>query len=202
MLETSQTSESLDISRLGSRPSLCGPDVLLRRQARFAGHAAREVGADAGYASQDSYAALASLKTTALIPPQPAAQHQAAQAARERMRTPAGRDAAIDRQTHAEGAIAELKHHGMGRSRCRGTRKTQLQLLAAATAINLKRLLSAHTARADAQAHDHATNYPTITNLLDLLNRCLAEIERLATTDSSTGSLGVRRRAPSSRRPM
>lgn len=157
-------------------------------RARFAGHAAREVGADAGYASQDSYAALESLKTTALIPPQPAAQHQAAQAARERMRTPAGRDAAIDRQTHAEGAIAELKHHGMGRSRCRGTRKTQLQLLAAATAINLKRLLSAHTARADAQAHDRATNYPTITNLLDLLNRCLAEIDRLATTDSSTGS--------------
>jgi hypothetical protein len=189
---------------LGWRSSLCGPDVLLRRQARFAGHAAREVGADAGYASQDSYAALASLKTTAPIPPQPAAQHQAAQAARERMRTPAGRDAAIDRQTHAnaEGAIAELKHHGMGRSRCRGTRKTQLQLLAAATEINLKRLLSAIRPAPTRRPTTTPPTYPTITNLLDLLNRCLAEIDRLATTDSSTGSLGVRRRAPSSRRPM
>lgn len=157
-------------------------------RARFAGHAAREVGADAGYASQASYAALGSLKATALIPPQPAAKHPAAQAARERMRTPVGRDSAIDRQTHAEGAIAELKHHGMGRSRCRGIRKTQLQLLAAATAINLKRLLSAQKARADAQARDRATDHIAITSLLDLLSRCLAETDRLAATDSSTGS--------------
>ncbi len=98
-------------------------------RARFAGHAVREVGADAGYASQASYATLDGLKATALIPPQPGAKHSAAEAARARMRTPAGRDTAIDRQTHAEGAISELKHHGMTRSRCRGTRKTQLQLL-------------------------------------------------------------------------
>ncbi len=61
-------------------------------------------------------------------------------------------------------------------------------LLAAATAINLKRLLNAHAARADAQARDRITDYPTITSLLDLLTRCLAEIDRLAPTDSSTGS--------------
>ncbi|MCA1681358.1 MAG: transposase, partial [Actinobacteria bacterium] len=109
-------------------------------RARFAGHSVAELAADSGYASQDSYAALDALKTTALIAPQPAAKHAAAAQARERMRTPTGRDAAVDRQAHAEGTIAELKRHGAGRARCRGTRLVQLQLLAAATAINLKRL--------------------------------------------------------------
>src|SRR3954447_2611056 len=117
-------------------------------RARFAGHAVSELAADAGYASQDSYATLARLKTRALIPPQPGAKPPAAVAARERMRTATGRDAAIDRQTHAEGAISELKHHGLDRARCRGTRKLRLQLLIAATAINLKRLLAAHDGRA------------------------------------------------------
>ncbi len=112
-------------------------------RARFAGHAVEELAADAGYAGQDSYAALDRLATTALIPPQPGAKHPAAVAARERMRTPAGRDAALDRQAHAEGAISELKRHGLDRARCRGTRKLQLQLLIAATAVNLKRLLGA-----------------------------------------------------------
>ena len=104
------------------------------------------------------------------------------------MRTPAGRDTAIDRQTHAEGAIAELKHHGMGRARCRGTRKTQLQLLAAATAINLKRLLTALDARSDGQTGDTGTDYAAITGLLDLLTRCLTELGHLTMTESSTGS--------------
>ncbi|MBA3358449.1 MAG: transposase [Thermoleophilaceae bacterium] len=157
-------------------------------RARFAGHAAREIGADAGYASQASYTTLGRLKATALIPPQPGARHDAARAARARMRTPVGRDTAIDRQTHAEGAIAELKHHGMTRARCRGTRRTQLQLLAAATAINLKRLLTAHSAQADTQTGHSAPNYPAITGLLDLLTHCLAEIARLTATESSTGS--------------
>lgn len=157
-------------------------------RARFAGHAARELGADAGYASQASYAALAALKATALIPPQPGARHASAEAARARMRTPVGRDTAIDRQAHAEGAIAELKHHGLRRARCRGTRKTQLQLLAAATAINLKRLLNAQDARADGQTGDNGTDYAAITGLLDLLTRCLTEIDRLTAADSSTGS--------------
>jgi transposase len=157
-------------------------------RARFAGHAAREVGADAGYASLASYTRLESMKAVALIPPQPGAKHTAAQAARARMRTPTGRDVAIDRQTHAEGAIAELKHHGMRRARCRGTRRTQLQLLAAATAINLKRLLTAQTARSDGHTGDSDTNHATITGLLDLLTHSLAEIARLTPAQSSTGS--------------
>lgn len=157
-------------------------------RARFAGHGAREVGADAGYSSRASYAALAALKATALIPPQPGARHASAEAARARMRTPVGRDSAIDRQAHAEGAIAELKHHGLHRARCRGTRKTQLQLLAAATAINLKRLLNAQDARSDGQTGGNGTDYAAITGLLDLLTRCLTEIDRLTAADSSTGS--------------
>ena len=162
-------------------------EVLIGR-ARFAGHAVSEIGADAGYASQASYATLDQLKTTALIPPQPGARHAAAEAARSRMRTPAGRDCAIDRQAHAEGTISELKHHGMRRSRCRGTRKTQLQLLTAATAINLKRLLNAQNTRADGQTGEPGTNHAVITGLLDLLTRCLTEIDRLTTAENSTGS--------------
>jgi transposase len=157
-------------------------------RARFAGHAAKEVSADAGYASQASYATLDSLKATALIPPQPGARHLAAEAARARMRTPVGRDAAIDRQAHAEGAIAELKHHGMRRARCRGTRKIQLQLLAAATAINLKRLLAAQQAHSHRQTGANGTPHAAITGLLDLLTSCLTELDHLATAESSTGS--------------
>jgi transposase len=157
-------------------------------RARFAGHAVVEVGADAGYASLASYAKLQSLKTVALIPPQPGAKHSAAQAARERMRSPVGRDTAVDRQTHGEGAISELKHHGMGRARCRGTRKTQLQLLAAATAINLKRLLAAQDAGTHGHTADRACNHAMITGLLELLSHCLAEINRLTTAQTSTGS--------------
>ena len=157
-------------------------------RARFAGHAAREVGADAGYASLASYTRLESLKVTALIPPQPGAQHEAAIAARQRMRTPVGRDVAIDRQTHAEGAISELKHHGLTRARCRGTRKLQLQLLAAATAINLKRLLKAQDERSGTQTGDRGTQLATITGLNRILARCLAELELVNETESSTGS--------------
>jgi hypothetical protein len=157
-------------------------------RARFAGHTAREVGADAGYASLASYAKLQALDTIALIPPQPGAQHPAAHAARERMNTPTGRDTAIDRQTHAEGAISELKHHGMSRARCRGTRKTQLQLLAAATAINLKRLLDAGKDRTDSQPGNAGSTYTTITGLLTLLGHCLAEIAHLTPTQTSTSS--------------
>jgi transposase len=153
-------------------------EVLVGR-ARFAGHTAREVGVDAGYASQASYATLDRLKSTALIPPQLGARHAAAEAARARMRSADGRDTAIDRQTHAEGAIAELKHHGLKRARCRGTRKTQLQLLAAATAINFKRLLAAQDARAEGQTGDTGNDYAAITGLLDLLQRCLTEIDRI-----------------------
>src|SRR3954449_1225535 len=157
-------------------------------RARFAGHSVAELAADSGYASQDAYAALDKLKTVALIPPQPGAKHAAAEQARERMRTPAGRDAAFDRQAHAEGAIAELKHHGADRARCRGTRLLQLQLLAAATAINLKRLLRAYTATADGKTGDPGTHAATITALTGLLARVLDAIGHLTVADSSTGS--------------
>src|SRR3954447_15166408 len=160
----------------------------LIRRARFAGHSAEEVVADAGYASQAAYEMLDALKSTALIPPQPRATHAAAEAARERMRTATGRDAAFDRQAHAEGAISELKRHGAGRARCRGTRLLQLQLLAAATAINLKRLLSHQDALGHTQTSDSTARLHTIGWLTALLARCLNEIDRLAAADSSTGS--------------
>jgi transposase len=162
-------------------------ETLIRR-ARFAGHRAGEVAADAGYASQAAYATLDALNATALIPPQPGARHAAAEAARARMRTPTGRDAALDRQAHAEGAISELKHHGAGRARCRGTRLLQLQLLAAATAINLKRLLNHQDALGHGQAGDPAARRHTIRWLTGLLARCLHEIDCLRAADSSTGS--------------
>jgi transposase len=160
----------------------------LVRRARFAGHGASEVAADAGYASQTAYQTLDRLAATALIPPQPGARHAAAEAARARMRTPAGRDAAFDRQAHAEGAISELKRHGAGRARCRGTRLLQLQLLAAATAINLKRLLSHQDVPGDTQTADRTARLRIIRWLTDLLARCLNEIDRLAAADTSTGS--------------
>src|SRR3954451_17915125 len=138
----------------------CLKDLVTR--ARFAGHAVAELAADSGYASQDAYATLDALETVALIPPQPGAKHTAAEQARERMRTPTGRDAAFDRQAHAEGAIAELKRHGADRARCRGTRLLQLQLLVAATAINLKRLLNADAAATGGQTGDPANRAATV----------------------------------------
>ena len=164
----------------------CLADLVTR--ARFAGHSVSELAADSGYASQDAYATLDQLGTLALIPPQPGAKHAAAEQARERMRTPAGRDAAFDRQAHAEGAIAELKYHGADRARCRGTRLLQLQLLAAATAINLKRLLSADTVRPTARPANPDRHAATITALTRLLARVLHAIGHLTVADSSTGS--------------
>ena len=164
----------------------CLADLVTR--ARFAGHTVAELAADSGYASQDAYATLTELATVALIPPQPSAKHPAAQQARQRMRTPTGRDAAFDRQAHAEGAIAELKRHGADRARCRGTRLVQLQLLAAATAINLKRLLKASDAAAGGQTGDPTTHTATIFTLAALLTATLDEIGRLTAADSSTGS--------------
>ena len=164
----------------------CLTDLVTR--ARFAGHTVTELAADSGYAGQDAYAALDKLGTVALIAPQPGAKHAAAEHARQRMRTPTGRDAACDRQAHAEGAIAELKHHGADRARCRGSRLVQLQLLAAATAINLKRLLNANAAAAGGQTGDPTTHTATVPTLLALLTNTLDEIGRLAATDSSTGS--------------
>lgn len=119
---------------------------------RFAGHRVEELGADRGYASAEAYQTLDSLRVVAYIPPQRRMAGVEALAARARTRTPRGVAVKIDRMTHAEGAISELKNqHALGRIRCRGTPKAQIQLLIAATAINLKRLARyapAHTATA------------------------------------------------------
>lgn len=157
-------------------------------RARFAGHAVEQLAADAGYASISSYAQLEARRVLGLIPPQPKAKHPAAETARLLMRTPTGRDAAIDRQAHAEGAISELKRHGLTRARGRGSRLLQLQLLAAATAINLKRLLAAQDAGTQADRQDPAARYRRILSLTDLLDRLTNKIGRLTTTDLSTGS--------------
>ena len=105
------------------------------------------------------------------------------------MRTPAGRDAAVDRQAHAEGAIAELKRHGADRARCRGTDSLQLQLLAAATAINLKRLLAAQDGAADDQTGDPGARAAQILWLTRrLVSSPSPRSTAITATDSSTGS--------------
>ncbi len=116
------------------------------------------------------------------------------------MRTPQGIEAKIDRTVHAEGAIAELKRHGLTRARSRGTRKLQLQLLAAATAINLKRLLAHPGAQSASDDQDEQSRtlrciastpgarHIAATWLLNILTAALNEIDRLAATDTSTGS--------------
>jgi transposase len=170
-------------------------------RARFAGHTVGELGADSGYASASSYEQLEGLGVLAYIPPMPNAKHQAALDARSLMRTPTGVDVKIKRTVHAEGAIAELKRHGLGRARSRGTRKLQLQLLAAATAINLKRLLAhedahgtqdaSHRRSAAArarQARATAARLLIAARMLALLTATLDEISCLAAADTSTGS--------------
>ncbi len=116
----------------------------LIRRARFAGHAVREVCADRGYASDASYAMLEKLDVEAFIPPQRVMLKNGvgANAAYRRMRTARGISATLDRMSHGEGAISELKGcHALDRVRCRGTGRVHIQALVAATAVNLKRLL-------------------------------------------------------------
>lgn len=126
----------------------------LVRRARWAGHAVAELVADSGYAAQAVYQDLQARGVLALIPPQPnMLGHPEGRAARARCRSAAGRGAYIDRQAHAEGAISELKlRHALARARSRGTPRLQIQLLLAATAINLKRLVSHADAVHDAAA--------------------------------------------------
>jgi IS5 family transposase len=168
---------AVQAERATGSESDCLEDLVTR--ARFAGHAVSELAADAGYAGQDTYATLDALGTVALIPPRTIAKYPVAEQARERMRTPLGRDAAADRQAHAEGAISELKRHGLDRARCRGTRRLQLQLLAAATAINLKRLLKTDTAASGGHTGDPTADTAAIPALIALLTSTLEEIDRL-----------------------
>jgi transposase len=131
----------------------------LIRRARWAGHAVRELVADSGYASQAAYQDLEARGVIALIPPQPnMLGHPEGRAARARCRSAAGRSAYIDRQAHGEGAISELKlRHALARARSRGAPKLQVQLLLAATAINLKRLAGNATAAEPAAAADRGS---------------------------------------------
>jgi transposase len=148
-------------------------------------HKVAEIVADAGYASDAVYTDLAQRRIEAFIPPQPNMLKRAgAQAARTRCRSPRGCDAAIDRITHGEGAIAELKRHGADRARCRGTAKLQIQLLLAATAINLKRLTSRPPAADNGCANDHTA----IRAHLTILNACLRALAAHAGPTSTTRS--------------
>ena len=148
-------------------------------------HKVAEIVADAGYASDAVYTDLAKRRIMAFIPPQPnMLKRPGGQAARKRCRSPRGRDAAIDRITHGEGAIAELKRHGADRARCRGTAKLQIQLLLAATAINLKRL----TTRLPAEENGCASDNTAARTHLAILNACLRALAANAATTSTTGS--------------
>ena len=148
-------------------------------------HRVEEIVADAGYASDAVYADLAARRIMAFIPPAPNMLKRAgAQAAGKRCRSPRGRDAAIDRITHGEGAISELKRHGADRARCRGTAKLQIQLLLAATAINLKRLTTHAPAAENASPSDNTAARAH----LAILNTCLHALTADAATTSTTGS--------------
>ena len=143
-----------------------------------------EIVADAGYASDAVYSDLAQRRIMAFIPPQPNMLKRAGgQAARKRCRSARGIDAAIDRITHGEGAIAELKRHGAARARCRGTAKLQIQLLLAATAINLKRLTTHPLAADNARASDNTTGRAH----LAILNACLRALAAHEAATSTTG---------------
>jgi hypothetical protein len=87
--------------------------------------------------------------------------------------------------------IVALRADGADRARCRGTRLLQLQLLAAATAINLKRLLKADTATAAEQTGDPAVDTAAVTPLLRLL--------AASSTRSTTSPRPIVHRAPGAR---
>jgi len=158
----------------------------LIERARWARHEASEVCADQGYASDAVYRALAAKRVTAFIPPQKQMlAREPAQAARARCKSPPGAGAAIDRMTHGEGAISELKHqHALGRARCRGTPKLQVQLLLAATAINLKRLLTQPEAAGGGASGDNTAT----AQHLQLITTCLNWLRHTDQASSLTGS--------------
>ena len=159
-------------------------------RARWARHEVAEVCADQGYASDTVYRALAAKQVTAFIPPQRnMRQTDHGQAARERCKSPPGVEAAIDRMTHGEGAISELKlRHGLDRARCRGTPKLSVQLLLAATAINLKRLLSRPQATENGQAGVHGDHQAVVWRQLQTVRVCLRWLGRADAVGSLTGS--------------
>lgn len=162
---------------------------IIINRAKWMQHRVEQLVADAGYASDAVYTDLAARGITAYIPPQPnMLKRENAQAARQRCKSAVGVDAAIDRITHGEGAISELKRHGIGRARCRRTRKLQVQLLLAATAINLKRLIN-RTPAADNEDSGRDHHHQTMIALhLATINACLAALHREPQATSATGS--------------
>ena len=175
-------------------------------RARWLRHRVQEIVADAGYASAGTYAMLQERGITAYIPPQRNMRRtDHGRAARERCTSPVGVGGAVDRISHGEGAISEMKRHGAGRARCRGTRKVQIQLLLAATAINLKRLINRPPAAENAAAGgDHgqtaaiavlnkqnSAHRAAIAAHLQIITACLHALDALNTgrsTASTTGS--------------
>ena len=74
--------------------------------------------------------------------------------------------------------------HGIDRARCRGTRQLQVQLLLAATAINLKRLLTRPAAAQNAAAGDGTV----ARRHLQTIRACLDWLRRNEPASSVTGS--------------
>ncbi len=125
--------------------------VPITDRARFACPRLESVGADQGFAAERVWRALAERGIDALVPPQrtmlptdgePKTDAQrAAQAARERCKTPRGVWSHKQRMADAEGVVGELKHqHGLDRARSRGTPLFHVQLLLGCSALNLKRV--------------------------------------------------------------
>jgi hypothetical protein len=105
-------------------------------------------------------------------------------------------------RTRSVGCGATTSAAGAGRARCRGTAKLQVQLLLAATAINLKRLISRNPAAENVTAgEDHAQNAPIaiesssntahraqIAAHLTIIAACLRVLSSAALPTSTTGS--------------
>jgi transposase len=164
----------------------------LIQRARWARHGVGEVCADQGYASDAVYRDLADRGVTAFIPPQSnMLARPGGRTARARCKSPVGVSAAIDRMTHGEGAINELKNcHALARARCRGTAKLQIQLLLAATAVNLKRLSGPPPATQNAAGNDEhrvtapldgrrGAQRPAICAHVQIILACLKWLHRL-----------------------
>ena len=80
-----------------------------------------------------------------------------------------------------KGAISELKRSGAGRARCRS--KLQIQLLLAATPLNLKRLTTHAPAAANqAAGEDHGARAQ-----LAILTTCLRALAAIDAATSTTG---------------
>lgn len=149
------------VACLGERADGHEGDALIPiiERARFACPRLESLGTDQGYAAERVWNAVAAAGITAYVPPQrtmlPApgedpktSAQAAAQAARERCKTPTGVWSYIQRMGDAEGVVGELKHHhGMDRARSRGTPLFHLQLLLGCSALNLKRI-AAHAGQA------------------------------------------------------